>query len=339
MAVWLVRAGKHGEKEAYAIESGVAVIGWDEIPDLTKAQSRDEVCALFSQKHPEASPKSVITQAAQLWAFAHRIEKDDLVVIPLKSRPAVAIGVVLGAYTFTHEMHTRKVEWRKFLPRKNIGQDLLYSMGAFMTVCQIERNGAEQRLRKMLDDPEGIDPHLKGHIQKNPSATALEPAATEAEIDLEEMAMDQIRRLIDAKFKGHGLARLIEALLKTMGFQTYCSPPGPDGGVDIRAGRGAFGLETDQLFVQVKSGGIQRDSDLREFEGVMRRAGVSKGLFVSWDGFERNVEKAKSAQFFHVRLWESKDVIDAVLENYTKLPEEIQTELPLKRIWINVPQE
>ena len=35
MTLWLVRAGKHGEREELALENDIAVIGWDELPDLS----------------------------------------------------------------------------------------------------------------------------------------------------------------------------------------------------------------------------------------------------------------------------------------------------------------
>ena len=35
MAVWLVRAGQHGEREEATLEKGLAIIGWEELPDLT----------------------------------------------------------------------------------------------------------------------------------------------------------------------------------------------------------------------------------------------------------------------------------------------------------------
>ena len=35
MALWLVRAGKYGERENLALEEGLVVIGWDEIANLT----------------------------------------------------------------------------------------------------------------------------------------------------------------------------------------------------------------------------------------------------------------------------------------------------------------
>ena len=42
--------------------------------------------------------------------------------------------------------HTRPVQWLQTdIPRTTFEQDLLYSFGAFMTVCKISRNDAESR--------------------------------------------------------------------------------------------------------------------------------------------------------------------------------------------------
>jgi len=40
MAVWMVRAGRGGEREDVALREGLAVIGWDELPDLSTMTSR-----------------------------------------------------------------------------------------------------------------------------------------------------------------------------------------------------------------------------------------------------------------------------------------------------------
>jgi restriction system protein len=36
MALWLVRAGSHGEQELEALKYNIAIIGWNEIPDVSK---------------------------------------------------------------------------------------------------------------------------------------------------------------------------------------------------------------------------------------------------------------------------------------------------------------
>ena len=33
MALWVVRAGRHGEHEDTALEKGLAIAGWEELPD------------------------------------------------------------------------------------------------------------------------------------------------------------------------------------------------------------------------------------------------------------------------------------------------------------------
>jgi restriction system protein len=40
-----------------------------------------------------------------------------------------------------------------------------------------------------------------------------------------------------------------------------------------------------------------------------------------------------------VRLWESRDLVEAVYRNYDRLPAEIQAELPLKKVWMLVMEE
>jgi len=66
---------------------------------------------------------------------------------------------------------------------------------------------------------------------------------------------------------------------------------------------------------------------------------ADQGLLVSWGGFTRAVPKEARLCFFAVRLWDSGDLVEDILRNYDRLPEELQGELPLKRIWALVPEE
>ena len=46
--------------------------------------------------------------------------------------------------------HHREVHWLETdIPRTNFDQDVLNSLGAFTTVCQIQRHDAEARVRAM----------------------------------------------------------------------------------------------------------------------------------------------------------------------------------------------
>lgn len=340
MALWLVRAGKHGEDENTAIEESLAIVGWLEMPDVSTVQNFEEMKKRHTEVYPDMSPKAIMNHAAQLWSFVKRIERGDLIVLPLKARASIAIGKVAGDYQYRNDRHTRKVQWLvDDFPRSKFGQDLLYSFGAFMTVCQVKRNDAEERVRAILDGKP--DPYLNGK-SKAADLDLVQAEVTNAEggfIDLEEHAFDQIRQLLEAKFKGHDLTRLVEAILNAQGYQTYRSPEGPDGGVDILAGSGPMGFDMPKICVQVKSGGVQGDSTIRELEGVMSRFGSTQGLFVSWEGFNKKAIANTRDLFFKVRLWDDKKLIANLLSNYEKMPDEMQAELPLKRIWVVVPED
>jgi len=158
--------------------------------------------------------------------------------------------------------------------------------------------------------------------------------AEEVEVDLEQLARDAIAKVIIQKFKGHGMARLVEAVLKAQGFTTYLSPEGPDKGIDILAAGGAFGFDRPRICVQVKSGDTPADRpEFTQLIGAMQNVGADQGLFVSWSGFKPTVTKEVPGQFFKVRVWNQDDLIEQLLDNYDKLDPDIRAELPLKRIW------
>ncbi|MCJ7588581.1 MAG: restriction endonuclease [Candidatus Aminicenantes bacterium] len=331
MALWLVRAGKHGEYEDKCLELGISAIGWNDLPDLASIKARDELKDLFEKIYPDKKKMALINEASQVWALINRIQKDDLIILPLKRRAAIAIGRVSGSYRFREDLdpgmrHTRPVEWlKKDLPRTLFSQDLLYSFGAFMTVCQIRRNRAEERVQAILAG--------KKDIPEKPESIVSGQEESE-EIDIETLTSDQILDFLRRKFKGHDFARLIEAILKAQGYITKRADPGPDGGVDILASAGPMGFDKPYLCVQVKSSETPADvTVLRSLQGVMKGYGADQGLLVSWGGYTiKALEEAKRS-FFTIRLWDSNDVIDALFKHYENFDDELKAELPLKRIW------
>ena len=123
-------------------------------------------------------------------------------------------------------------------------------------------------------------------------------------------------------------------MLKAQGYTTYRSPEGPDFGIDIMAAPGPLGFGQPRIVVQVKSGDTPIDrATVDQLIGTMQNVHAEQGLFVSWGGFKSSVEKETARQFFRVRLWGQKELIDQILENYEKLDEDLRAELPLKRIW------
>lgn len=336
MAVWLVRAGKRGERESLALEEGVAVIGWEDLPDLSDVKTKEELHTLLESAYPDVKRETLQNWLGQIWAFIVGIQEGDLITLPLKTRSAIAIGEVTGSYRYRPDLpgdarHTRPVKWLKEFPRSAFDQDLLYSLGAYMTVCRVQRNNAEERIRAMIS----------GRTEP-PVAPADEDdtAGWKPPTDLEQYARDQIRDFISRKFRGHGLARLVATVLESQGYKVKVSPEGADGGVDIIAGHGPMGFDHPRLVVQVKSGDAPVDIKVvRELQGVMKNFGAEHGLIVAWSGYKQSVPKEAARLFFEIRLWDADDLVQMILANYETLPDSLQAELPLKRIWTLVLEE
>lgn len=343
MAIWLIRAGSHGEYEQKFIQEGRVYVTWDDLDlDLSALKQRSELSTQMSQRYPDAKPKAVLNWVSQLWPFAHDMQKGDWVVLPLKSQPAVYIGEITGDY---HAQmggpnpfyHWRTVKWiGEAVPRTHFGKDLLYSFGAFLTICRIQRNNAEQRLAAMRANG------WKAETLSSTTKSSLSPVddGVAADTDLDELARDQIASLISARFKGHGLTRLVEGILKSQGYTTYRSPEGADGGADILAGSGPLGFAAPRLCVEVKSedSPIGREA-VDKLLGAMTKFNADQGLFVAWGGFKGNVQKELASQFFRLRLWTQKELLEQLFEQYERLDEDLKAELPLKRVWMVATQE
>lgn len=339
MALYLVRAGKHGERELGALQYNVVTVGWKEFDDLSHVKDRKELEQLYREKFPNASKMKAVNEVSQLWIFLREIQKGSLVALPLKSQSAIAIGRVEGDYQYKEIAegikHIRPVKWLKTIPRSEFDQDLLYSLGAFMTVCRIQRNDAENRIRKML----GMQAAPKQEDKASKTTTEIIETEEYAR-DIEENAKDEIVKYIGTKFVGHNLARLVEAILKAQGYVTYRSPEGPDGGVDILAGTGPLGFNEPQLCVQVKSSTSPVDvSVIRELQGVIHNFGAKQGLLVSWGGFNSKALQDSRKLFFSIRLLDQGELLDEIAKYYDKFDDELKAELPLKRIWALVKEE
>lgn len=349
MAVWLIRAGSHGEYELKFIQENRVYVTWDNLDvDLATIGGRKELTDAMTRRYPDAKVKAIMNWVSQVWPFAHEIKKGDLVVLPLKTQRAIQIGEVVGDYHFESAgpspyFHWRPVKWiGEAIPRAHFGKDLLNTFGAFLTICRVQRNNAEARIAAMRAN--GWKPETIASITKiaKPAVNGAQDDAAEPgeDTDLEEAARDQIAQLIAARFKGHGLTRLVEAILKAQGYTTYRSPEGADGGADILAGGGPLGFGQPRLCVEVKSENTPIDRPtVDKLLGAVSKFGAHEGLFVSWSGFKTNVQKELAASFFRVRLWTQKELLEALFAHYDHLDDDLKAELPLKRIWTVAAQD
>jgi len=308
MSIWLIRAGSHGEYEQKFIQENRVYVTWEKLDvNLAKLSERSDLTAVMASRYPDEKPKAIMNWVSQVWPFAHEIKKGDIVVLPLKSQRTIQFGEITGDYHFEAKgiapfYHWRSVKWNDdSVPRAYFGKDLLNTFGAFLTICRVKSHNAEERIAAMRANGWKAETISSITGQKTMRADGDDEGVVDS--DLEEMGRDQIAHLISARFKGHSLTRLVEAILKAQGYTTYCSPEGPDGGVDILAGSGPLGFGEPKLCVEVKSEDSPIDRPtVDKLLGAVSKFGAQEGLFVSWSGFKNNVQKELTPSFFKVRL-------------------------------------
>ncbi|MFD9433051.1 CBS domain-containing protein [Streptomyces sp. NPDC060002] len=156
MRAWVVRAGANGEREQAALEEGMLLAGWVELGDLTGTATRDDIKAAVAAAYADEGPYTVGNWTGQLYRFVHEIQPGDFVVLPLKSWK-VAVGRVAGDYEHRADApeglrHVRRVEWLvKDVDRQSIQSDLQNSMGSLLTVFELSRFGAAERIAALAE--------------------------------------------------------------------------------------------------------------------------------------------------------------------------------------------
>jgi len=345
VTAWLIRAGKSGERDTWSLDSGLSGGGFLEVEDLTPFTTREQISAAVARGFPGAKPGKINNFAGQLWALRSRVQPGDLVALPVKTTSQIALGIVTQGYEYQSDpdlsrRHVVHVDWKRIdLPRTALHQDLLYSLGAFMTICEIRKNDGEWRLRHALlhgKDPGRRTPPPKGHDgtdSNGPDDSELEPGP-EA-VDVERAARDRIAGFIQERFMGHGLADIVAEVLRAEGHTCLVSPPGADNSVDILAGRGPLGLDSPRVIVQVKSeAGPVGAPVVMQLSGAMANNNCEQGLLVAWGG----VTKPAREELKKVRatLWDSDQLIERIFRVYARLPDVTRAELPLRQVWVLV---
>lgn len=338
---WVVRAGRSGEHEEWNLDRGRATIGWRQIGDLSACGSREAVRHVVDSTFPDAPPMKRAIDTGQLWAFRAAIQPGDLVVMPLKTRPGyVALGRCAGSYGFDSgsepdRRHFLPVTWQPEPVAKTVlKDDVLATLNGLMTVFSPSKNNAAARLEAVAAG--GSDPGNSGAVSPSPSPVAADsgdvvdppPVATVGAIQ------DRIRTHVVENFGGHKLTHLVADVLTALGYVCEVSPPGPDGGIDIRAGRGPLGLDSSTI-VEVKSQPGPVDVFvLRGLHSAIVRTGAVQGLLVAMGGLNGAARKEWENLRSIIRVWDSEVLLAKLFETYPRLPESTRAALPLRQAWV-----
>ncbi len=325
MDVWLCRAGRQGEHEARFLEDNKIFYTFEEIGvPLSSFGSRKDLQEYFLKVTPNVKEQAASVYATQGWTFFQGMKPGDWVITPSKTSPGLLhFAKISGGYIFNENAeesyrHSRPVNWFAEMYRDQFEQDIQYALGALMTICRIKQG---DRIQKTV-------------ANRRPLGEQMLPTGTYVR-DLEAEALEEISDFLIRNYKGHGLARIVEAILKAKGFTVYRSPKGADHGIDLLASSGGLGFDPPKICVQVKSTdeAVERPV-LDQLIGTMANVGADYGLLVSWGGFKRSIIREMPMQFFKVRLWSHIDILNELLACYDLLGEDIRQEIPLKRVWV-----
>lgn len=345
---WVIRCGRYGEREAWALQDGFSGGGWDEVPDLSSATTREEIAEVLAEALPELASNVLANYSGQMYALRCRIQPGHLIAMPLKSSRAIALGVVTGGYQYRTEepdpskRHVVKVDWRVTdLPRSDVKQDLLYTLGSLLSIFAPRKNHAVERLWALLEsrtDPGQVS-FMEGLVVPGTQKAISLPETDgvdepELQVDIDEAARDQITARIAEEFSGHGLETLVAEILRAEGFTCSVAGGSADGGIDIIAGRGILGMDSPRIIAQVKSGSQISDPVVSQLHGVLSTQGADQGLLVAWGGLSKPARDSLKGHQLKIRVWEAPEVVEAVLRTYDRLPEDIRTRIPLKRVWM-----
>ena len=183
-SVWVVRAGERarfvGEFEAEEhVAVGFREVAAEDLRDLDEAEVR--------RRGGDPRQRNA---AAQLVAFAYRMDADDLVITPRLPRARDYLVGRLGAYEHDPQdppsgPHRRRVQWLGTFPRSQLSPEATNTLGAIQTVfrptaVEAEVRALMTRLDPLTGTPAEAAPQVRPPNPGPPNPVAAVSAATTA---------------------------------------------------------------------------------------------------------------------------------------------------------------
>lgn len=329
MATWMVRAGRGGVYAKTWIDDGIAGIGWDFGETDINSASHEQLKQAYAAAHPDLSSGKIAQAAAQADKFAHQIEQNSTVVTYDPDSRIYHIGKVAGECVSVADIdgitYARKVNWKKAAPRDLLAASSRYSLGSLMTIFNVSAAVAEDLNHAAEAAKEG-----------NPTCSKpIDEASDDSEAsDLTfEDGLERIKdRMLSLEWKE--MEKLVEGILRAMGYHAQSTEAGADRGRDIIASPDPLGLETPHIVVEVKH---RRDTAIgapliRSFMGGLRS--TDRGLYVSTGGFTREAHYEADRSPVPLRLVNLEQLARLYTEVYDKTDVETRSLLPLAHIWM-----
>ncbi len=328
MTMWMVRAESDGSLFQPFIDKGLVAIGWPDMGDLGRFESRETLLAELRDRYPSERAGWYANAGGMLHRFSRELQADDGVVSYDRTRRVYAVGELQEEYRFDPGFdpaypNVWRVEWKAMeVPRDALATATKNSLGSTLTLFQLPEKAAEDVWRAATG--EGGEPSEDEEKADEEEKLLLE--------DLESRSIEFIKdRIVGLDWEE--MQSLIAGALGGLGYKARISARGPDRGVDIVASRDGFGFENPRIVVEVKhrTGEQVSAPGIRSFVGG--RHIDDKCLYVSTGGFSKEARYEADRANVLVTLLDLDDLAKMLVENYESLDGETRRLVPLRRIY------
>jgi restriction system protein len=314
--VYCVRA-EFGTFTTHFVKGGYVAIGWNDVKDLSKVKSKEELYPIYKKAYPEDTSNIVIgQQVGQMARFLFDIQAGDYVITPDADTELLHIGVVEPSPVYFYGddsdgcrfLHRRPVKW---LPgtfkRSAFSVPFQNTIRSSLTVFWISQNA-----------------HFFDVIGKK----ELAPHAAKEAYDPYRAVLDQLLELNDKEFE-----ILITHLLAALGFEgaEHTGKSG-DGGVDATGELNVANLAKVKIFVQVKRyklGTKIAAKDVKSLRQSIPSGG--QGAFITTAEFQNAAGDVALEQGFpRIGLVNGRQLVDLLVEHWEDIPEDFKNKLGLK---------
>jgi len=321
--MWTVRAGEHGRLFGEFHSKNVVAIGWNDLGDVSKVSSRDQIRQLIEKTWPGYKQGWYAMSVSQVWRFCFEMKPGEWVITYDPERRKYLVGLIKGEYKYRTDIfeyhQIREVEWKKEVSRDHLSTSTRYALGSISALFQVGSE-AEKEIIDLLEG-RGKRPLNEGE---------------EAELDKEkentiEKAHELIKDLVQ-RLDPYEMQDLVSGILRAMGYKTAVSPKGADRGRDIVASPDGLGMEDPKIIVEVKhrEGQTGREK-LSSFIGGLRAG--NKGLYVSTGGFTKEAKFEAERAPYPITLVDLDTLANLITRYYDNFDMDTRALVPLTKIY------
>lgn len=312
-----VRA-EFGRHTSDFVKGGYVGVGWLREHDLSDIapDDREQLERFYLRDYPERSKMNRAQNVSQIARFLFELTPGCIVLTPSENTEEIYWGKVIGNYSYQYPPpdkcpypHRKKVQWEDNpVLRSSFSVPLQNTLQSSLTIFSIKH---KRDLFKAL-----------GLEDEEPPSQPVDYAG---------QVLQRILLLGADDFE-----IFLTHLLAAIGFEASHTGQTADQGVDVKGVLDIYGIARVNLVVQAKrySLGTRIPSkQIRDFRGAV--PDDSQACFITTANFARDArEEARRPGFKRIGLIAGEQLVDILVEEYDKLPEEIKEKLSLEKVLI-----